>query len=282
MECPKCHKRVGENDAVCKNCGLVLKEDAGRVKKSVFAPKKSSERKKEKAELSFLKGGTASRVSSSPVSEAATDKGLAFKLKLFGIALGVIALVVVIIVIIVNLMSKGGEKTAEKLSEYINKPVTTAEDKLELHLKEESDYDGVNYAFGFDYIYEADDDIKVDEVKYPEWAITVNVDDDNDITSVTYSNIKLLEKNYKGVKVDSKISIDNFDEGDKLSKVLDELGIDPYSITYNILGKTYVFKYYYHADNGDAWRVILTAVFDSSDKLEYITSTDVFPTDMSF
>ena len=280
MECPKCHKPVGANDAVCKNCGLVLKEDAGKAKKSLFAPKKSSERKKERAELSFLKGGTASL--SSQGGEAAADKGLVFKLKLFGIALGVIALIVIVIVVIVNIMSKGGEKTAEKLSDYINKPVTTAEDKLDIHLKEESDYDGVNYAFGFDYIYEAEDDVKVDEVKYPEWAITVNVDDDNDITSVTYSNIKLLEKNYKGVKVDSKISIDKFDEGDKLSKVLDEIGLDPYSITYNILGKTYVFKYYYHADNGDAWRVMLTAVFDSNDKLEYITSTDVFPTDMSF
>ena len=281
MECPKCHKPVGDNDAVCKNCGLVLKEDAGKAKKTLFSPKKSSERKKEKAELSFLKGGTATRLAQS--GEAAADKGtLAFKLKLFGIALAAVALIVVIIVIIVNVMSNGGEKTAEKLSDYINKPVTTAEDKLDIHLKEESAFDGVNYAFAFDYIYESEDDVTVDEVKYPEWAITVNVDEDNDITSVTYSDIKLLEKNYKGVKMDSKISIDGFDEGDKLSKVLDELAIDPYSVTYSILGKTYIFKYYYHADNGDTWRVRLTAVFDSDDKLEYITSTDVFPTDMSF
>lgn len=284
MECPKCHKPVGDNDAVCKNCGLVLKADDARAKKSLFSPKKSSERKKEKAELSFLKGGTASRVLSGGGEAAAVsgDKGLGFKLKLFGIALGAIALIVLIIVIIVNVMSKGGEKTAEKLSDYINKPVTAAEDKLEIHLKEESDFDGVNNAFAFDYIYEADDDVKVDEVKYPEWAITVKVDDDNDITSVTYSNIALLEKNYKGIKTDGKISIDNYDEGDKLSKVLDGIGLDPYSVTYQILGKTYVFKYYYHTDNGDSRRVILTAVFDPDDKLEYITSTDVFPNDMSF
>lgn len=280
MECPKCHKTVGDNDAVCKNCGLVLKEDSGKSKVSLFSPKKSSERKKGRTELSLF-GRSKGSLSSS--GEAASDKGqLIRKLKIFGIAVGALAIIILIIVIIVKVMGGGGEKTAEKIAEYINKPVTTAEDKLDLHLKEESDFDGVNYAFGFDYIYESEDDVKVDEVKYPEWAITVSVDDDNDITSVTYTNIKLLEKNHKGVKTDGKISIDNFDEGDKLSKVLDTLGIDPYSITYRILGKTYVFKYYYHADNGDSWAVVITAVFDPDDKLEYITSADVFPTDMSF
>ena len=260
MECPKCHKSIGANDAVCKNCGLVLKDDDGKAKVALFSPKKSSERKKERTELGFFskqKNG----------GEVAADKGqLLKKLKIFGIALGALALIVIIIVIIVKIMGGGGEKTAEKIAEYINKPVTTAEDKLKMHFKEESDFD----------------DVKVDEIKYPEWAITIGVDDDNEITSVTYSNIKLLEKNHKGVKVDSKIAIDKFDEGDKLSKVLDGMGIDPYSITYRILGKTYVFKYYYHADNGDSWSVIVTAVFDPDDKLEYITSADVFPTDMSF
>ena len=280
MECPKCHKSVGDNDAVCKNCGLVLKDDGSKSKKPLFSPKKSSERKKDRAELAFFSKSKGSLLSG---GEAAADKSsLITKLKIFGIAVAALALIIVIIVIIVKVMGGGSEKTAEKLADYINKPVTTAEDKLGIHLKEESDFDGVNYAFGFDYIYESEDDVKVDEVKYPEWAITVNVDDDNDITSVTYSNIKLLEKNYKGVKTDGKISTDNFDEGDKLSKVLDGIGIDPYSITYRILGKTYVFKYYYHADNGDSWRVIITAVFDTDDKLEYITSADVFPTDMSF
>ena len=280
MECPKCHKPVGDNDAVCKNCGLVLKDDGGKAKVSLFSPKKSSDRKKERTELAFFgksKGGISSG------GEVSADKGsLVGKLKIFGIALGIIAVIVIAIVIIVKVMGGGGEKTAEKLSDYLNKPLTTAEDKLGMHLKEESDFDGVNYAFGFDYIYESEDDVKVDEVKYPEWAITVNVDDDNDITSVTYTDIKLLEKNHKGVKTDSKISIDNFDEGDKLSKVLDTLGVDPYSITYRTLGKTYVFKYYYHADNGDSMSVVVTAVFDTEDKLEYITSADLFPTDMCF
>ena len=275
MECPKCHKPIGANDSVCKNCGLVLNDDGSKAKVPLFSPKKSSERKKERTELGFFSKAKTG-------GETAAKGQLIGKLKIFGISLAAVALIVVVIIIIVKVMGGGGEKTAEKISEYINKPVTTAEDKLGLHFKEESDFDGVNYAFGFDYIYEAEDDVKVDEVKYPEWAITINVDDDNDITAVTYTNIKLLEKNHKGVKTDSKISIDNFDEGDKLSKVLDGIGIDPYSITYRILGKTYVFKYYYHADNGDSWSVIVTAVFDTDDKLEYITSADVFPTDMSF
>lgn len=39
MNCPKCHKPVGDNDNVCPNCGLVLKEDEPKAKKSLFSSK---------------------------------------------------------------------------------------------------------------------------------------------------------------------------------------------------------------------------------------------------
>lgn len=275
MECPKCHKSIGANDAVCKNCGLVLREDAAKPKKRSFLGKKSDERKKDKAELSFVRSGKKEGGELSVPERSFGDK-----LRLGIIALIVLAVVVLIIVIVMSLMSSDGEKTALKMSEYINKPMTTAEDKLDIHLKEESDFDGVNNAVKFDYIYEAEDDIKVDDVKYPEWSVGVIVDEDNDITQVTYTDYTVLEKNYKGIKTDGLINKDEFESGDKLKTVLGEIGLDPYSITYQIIGKTYVFKYYYTLDNGDARRVILTAVFDDDDRLDYMTSRFVFPSDM--
>ena len=70
MECPKCHKTVGANDAVCKNCGLVLKDDGGKGKVPLFSPKKSSERKKERTELGFF---SKSKGSLSAGGEAVSD-----------------------------------------------------------------------------------------------------------------------------------------------------------------------------------------------------------------
>ena len=275
MDCPKCHKPVGENDAVCKNCGLVLREEAAKPKKAGLLGKRSSERKKDKTELSFVRPVKRDGGELSAPGRTAFDK-----IRLGIIALIVIAVAVVVIVIILHFVSSGGEKTAEKLSEYINKPMSIAEDKVEIHLKEESAFDGVNNAVKFDYIYEADDDVKIDDVKYPEWSVGVNVDEDDDITSVTYTDFTVLEKNHKGIKRDGLINKDDFESGDKLKNVLSEIGLDAYSITYQIIGKTYVFKYYYTLDNGDARAVILTAVFDDDDRLDYVTSRFVFPSDM--
>ena len=32
MECPKCRKTVGEHDAVCRNCGIALREKSKKTK----------------------------------------------------------------------------------------------------------------------------------------------------------------------------------------------------------------------------------------------------------
>lgn len=276
MNCPKCHKPIGDNDAICKNCGLVIREDLVKTKKSLFSSKsKKADSKNGRSELSFLR-----KPSKNDLGSVQAAKPLGEKIRLIAIAAAAVLFVIVVIIIVVKISSNGGEKTATKLADYINKPLTTAQDKLEIHLKDESAFDGVNYSMSFNYIYEPEDDIEIDEVKYPEWAVTVDVDDDDDITSVTYTDFTVLKKNYKGIKRDSKIDIGKYESGDKLSDILKDLDMDPYSITTKIIGKTYVFKYYYIADNGDAKRVIITAIFDSSDKLDYVTSSDVYPTDM--
>ena len=284
MNCPKCHKPVGDNDNVCPNCGLVLKEDEPKAKKSLFSSKskkkegnKKDSPKKEKTELSFLKKPQKGELGSSTIKPS---KPAAEKIRFIAIVAAAVLIVLVVIIVVIKVSSTTGEKTAQSIAEYMNKPLTTAQDKLGIHLKDESGFDGVNYSMSFNYIYESEDDVEVDEVRYPEWAVTVDVDEDDDIIGVTYTDFTVLKKNYKGIKTDNKIDIGKYESGTKLRDILKDLDLDPYSINTTIIGKTYVFKYYYIADNGDAKRVIITAHFDSEDKLDYMTSSDVYPTDM--
>ena len=43
---------------------------------------------------------------------------------------------------------------------------------------------------------------------------------------------------------------------------------------------SYLYKYYYITDNGDAQQVILTAVFDDENKFLYYSSELVYPENM--
>ncbi|MBQ9374771.1 MAG: hypothetical protein IJU04_00335 [Ruminococcus sp.] len=267
MECPKCKKTVGENDAVCRNCGIALRE----TKKKRFDIKKIINNKsKNRSDLETTKGRKR-------VVRNKTDEN---KLKLLLAGLSVLLIVLLIILLIVHISSGKGNKAALELVEYIGQHVSDAETDTGIHLKDESAFRGVNTALTFDYIYESEDEVEINDITYPEWAVTVVLNKNEKIDSVVYTDFTTVEDDLRGDEKDKSVSLDKFDKGAKYNTVIDEIDCDPYRITYNKENTSYMFKYYYTAENGDAQQVLLTAVFDDEDKFLYYSSELVYPENM--
>ncbi len=265
MECPKCRKTVGENDAVCRNCGIALKEP----KRKKFDIKRFANNKR-KSDLKTVDG----------------KKGLMriklnenrIKVILAGVL--VILILVLLFVLISHISGDKGNKTAQEFKEYIGRPVSVAEKDIAVHLKDESAFRGVNTALSFDYIYESEDEIEINNITYPEWTVTINIDKNEKIKNVVYTDFKTVEDDLRGYEKDKNISLDKFDKGAKYNTVTEEIDCDPYKITYNKDNTSYMYKYYYKTDNGDAQQVIVYAVFDDEDKFLYYSSELVYPENM--
>ncbi|MDE6149410.1 MAG: hypothetical protein K2F81_04870 [Ruminococcus sp.] len=268
MECPKCKKTVGENDAVCRNCGIALKEP----KRKKFNVKRLVNRKKMQA--------------SSDLKTVEGRKGLVRqkinenRLKLVLFIISIILIIVLVIVLISHISGEKGNKIALELIEYSGKSVSDAETDVGIHLKDGSSYRGVNTALKFDYVFESEDEVRINDITYPEWAVTVLLDKNEKIESVVYTDFKSVEDDLRGDKKDKDINLDKFDKGAKYSTVTDEIDCDPYSITYKKDNTSYLYKYYYMTDNGDAQQVIINVAFDDENKFLYYSSELVYPENM--
>ncbi|GAB5082618.1 hypothetical protein Osc1_17910 [Hominimerdicola sp. 21CYCFAH17_S] len=269
MECPKCRKTVGEHDAVCRNCGIALREKSKKTKSLKDFLKKKPDGGKDVPLLETSSGRKSFRNIVNGRNEA--------KIKLaFFIALAVL-IVVLIWVFIVQISADKGSKKALEAAEFIGMPLTEAEKDMEIHFKDNSAFGILNSAAAFDYIYESEDELQIDDITYPEWSVTVFKDTSDNIDSVVYTNYKLLKKDSRGEKLDKRINLDNYDKGARYSSVSDDIGLDPYKVVYGKSSISYVYKYYYTAANSDAQSVLLTAVFDNDGKYQYYTSQDVYP-----
>lgn len=267
MICPKCKKTVGENDAVCRNCGIALKEQ-----KSKFDFKKLFKKKPKSSgpQLKTVNGKMGTVVQT--VKEN--------KLKVAAMGLALLLIIILVIVLVVHLSVGEGKKASLKFAECIGRELTEAEKDTGIHLKENSDFKGINNALAFDYIYESKDKVTVDDIAYPEWSVTVDLDKDNKIESVKYTDLKSIKDDSRGNKKDKYISLDRFDKGAKFNTISDEVDMDPYSITYKDENTTYVYKYYYMTESGDAQPIILSVTFDKDNKYLYDSVKQVYPQNM--
>jgi hypothetical protein len=270
MECPKCRKTVGESDYDCPYCGTKIK--SAPKKKSKGKLKKLAEKKQTKKHASPRKGDNLSP------ENVKTGLDLAGKLKYVALGFCILLVVIIAVAVLSSAFSSKGEKYAELAAEYIGSDFKSLKNADGVNFKDESDYFGVNSAMKFDYIFESDGKLKANDISFPEWAVTVDVDSSNYVTDVTYTNFKMIKKDMRGSKHDSLVTLDTFKAGDKQSAVTKYIDMEPYSISYAQSGiVTYTYKYYYTRDNGDAQQVILRASFTEEGKYKYYTSELVFP-----
>ena len=264
MECPKCHKKAADNETVCPNCGTRLGAKSETASRKLLADKRKA---------IDINPQPAKR--KMPVG-AFSEK----KAKLIAAAAGVVLVIVLVIVLIAALSGSKGEKQAKKISEYIGAKPEVAESKLEEEFKKKSAYNVLNKAVDFDFVVEAEDDITISGITYPEWAIFVNDSKKGNIKTVRYVDFKTVENNIYGDKKDSLINLDKYKAGTDIDDIIDVLGEDIYSITYAKDSITYTYKYWYKSDNGDRQAVILSVVSDTDDEYQSYESRLVYPYDL--
>ncbi|MGN0632853.1 MAG: hypothetical protein ACI4JW_03190 [Oscillospiraceae bacterium] len=267
MECPKCRKKISDDEYTCPFCSTKLKE-APKKKRSLnlFGGKKPKKNRRQK---------------NVNTGKEVVKQGFDMKFKLLALGLCVILVIVIIAVVFGSLMTSEGEKYAEYAAEFIGNDIKKLESENEMHFSDESAFYGVNSAVAFDYIYESEDDIKAGGISYPEWAVFANTGKEGFITDVIYTDFTVVKKDMRGIKRKGLVDLDTFKKGDKQNSVLKSIDMRPYSISYSQSGIiTYTYKYYFKRDNGDEQAVILRAAFNEKGKYQYYTTELIFPDNM--
>lgn len=251
MVCKKCKEILPDDAEVCTCCGAKIKRK----------PRKEKPRR-------------------APGENTGEKTSLIPKLKIIGSVLGIVIILILIISLIIALFAEDGKKTAKELSEYIGKSMLTAINDSDIKVYEESAFKAVNNAVKFNYIIEDEDSVKVDGINFPKWAVTVCLNEDEEIVTVTYTDFTVCKKNHKGPEADKLINLDNVKTNEKYKKVADEIDLDPYSVTYDNSFVTYTYKYYYEDEVGNEQAVRLTVTFNANLEYQYYSSTLVYPEDI--
>ena len=252
MVCKKCKEVLPDDAEVCTCCGAKIKHKKPKEKK------KSSDDGK----IQRMKGS------------------LSAKIKIIATLAVAAVAVVIVIALIISLVSDDGKKTAEVLSEYIGQSFIDARNDSDIKVFYESKFSAVNNAMKFNYLVEDDDSVKVDGIKFPEWVVTVCLNDSDEIVTVTYTDFTTCKKNHKGQKADKVINLDNVMKNEKYKNVEKEIDLDVYSITYENAFITYTYKYYYEDEAGNEQAVRLTVTYNVNMEYQYYSSVLVYPDDI--
>lgn len=259
MKCPNCGVKADRKDTMCRNCGTVLKKE-----KKGFLPA-----------LGTKKNDNVLRLEDKSAAKSSALKGKYLKPAIM--IAGAAVVLLLIVMLIFHIASGKGLKQAEKLSGYIGARVTSAEKDLEINMNDSSSFSSVNKTDEFDFIYESEDDVEVNDVSFPEWTVGILKTESEKIDKVVFTDYRVLKKDTRGVKTDRRVDLSKYDSSSKMSAVLDDIDFDPFRITYDVAYIKYEFRYYYKMDNGDIQAVVLTVVANIDNKFMYSVSEDIPP-----
>ncbi len=177
--------------------------------------------------------------------------------------------------IMISRLRNDGARYAKKLSERIGSQLKIAEKSADVTLKSESDYPTLKNLFSsYQAIAESKKSCRIEGVKLPQWAIFCNTDAD-DLTTVTYYNYKVLEKNIFGTERKSYIDPQLVSLGTSVADTEAKLELEPYRIQY-LQGKNELREYRYcyeDKDSGDIVAYVITGIWDESGALTAIPDT---------
>lgn len=225
MKCAKCGFENMEGAGFCGQCGEDLSSDSimNTLDENAENVKKKSKKEKKKKNDGEKPKKNIKAIVISCVAAV-------------GVAAGVIA-------IMLNLPSEG-EKVLKNVP--IGRDLAYAEAKTECDFNEKSKYDSLSSVPDFDNICEGNLTIKVEGVSFPEWAIAVELANDETINRVVYYDFSQLQKDWKGHHSSEKIEQSVIEYGMKRKAVDKALGFTPYSIIKEIDNTvTNIYRYYY-------------------------------------
>lgn len=245
MNCPNCEARVADGAQFCPNCGYDFE--------SIDENRLEGKEKKKKAPFK-----------------------LSAKTKIIAITVIIVLLIWLVFFILVLVGGNKGEKTARKLADGIGNSVFDVVKGIDYAFLTHEDVspDFLNEIEKYDRLCKSDEDVKISGVHVPEWVIYCVLDSKDSITSVKYYNFSVIEKNWKGAKVDSSINIDNFEKGMTIAEVSDILDFEPLSIEYFDDKTVYGYRYYCLDIDKNERSYLITAEFNESGRLSNISSEE--------
>ncbi|MBQ8967913.1 zinc ribbon domain-containing protein [Ruminococcus sp.] len=261
MKCPKCGKAVGDHDAICPSCGAEMFIDT-KLAEKLFKKNEEPVPDDEKPRKKFRLGGR--------------FKFDLHNIKLIAIAVLSVLIIVLIVILVIQSISAKGEKYAKKASDFIGADFEIASKKMDFKIKQESGYKGLTAVVDYNYVAESDDDVRIDGVNYPEWAVVFKTDDADRITEVRYCDFKGIKSDIKGVKKEHMVNLDKFNAGTDKATVDKELDMDFYSVSYTKDGEAYIYRYWYENDSGDEQAVVLTVFYDSDGGFKSYTAQPIY------
>ena len=256
MVCKKCKEVLPDDATVCTCCGAKIQQKRSK------------------------RHGSARNGADSSASAEKKKMTVSSKIKIVATVLGIAIVIAAVVILIVSMFVSDGKKTAEVLSEYIGQTMLSARNDSDIKVYEESNFKAVNNAMKFNYLVEDDDSVKVDGIKFPNWLVTVSLNDEDEIVTVTYTDFTVCKKNHKGQKADKLINLDNVMKNEKYKNVEKEIDLDVYSITYENAFITYTYKYYYEDEAGNEQAVRLTVTYNVNMEYQYYSSALVYPEDI--
>ena len=240
MDCPKCKAAVENSAAFCTNCGYDFSSDniIDTLDKSVSESKekKIKEKKEKRYLLNFKK-------KAEKADENAKKRRLII-VRAVLITAAVLIIFAAFVVIASLIKSNEGIKTLDNIP--IGRDLAYAESKTGKDFVLISRHTAVADICEFDGIYESDKVVKSEGVNLPEWAVTVQLGDDQSIQKASYYDFAVLQNGWKGQSCSEEIGIDVVEYGMTEKEVERKLGFKPYVVIKDIDNTiTYIYRYYY-------------------------------------
>jgi hypothetical protein len=224
MVCPKCKTEITEDTDFCGICGAKLVE--GVFDESEFAEPHRREKR---------------------VLHKKNRHNLIKKLKIAGAAAAVLAVAVLIIVIVTGLRTSEGRRIADSVPlgrniEIVNSNTGVTFDRYSRN--------AIMTEIGtFSYIYESEEDLTVDGIKLPEWAVMLSANTSGNIYKSTYFDFTELGNSWKGTRLSAVPDTEAIEYGSKVSDAQKILGLRPYAIVTTLDDNTEKLIYRAHAED---------------------------------
>ena len=203
------------------------------------------------------------------------SRGSRIKRILIILALIAVLALALFLFIFISRLRNDGARYAKKLSERIGTPLSSAEKAADIDLSSESAYPTLKNLFSsYQAIAESKKSCRIEGVKLPQWAIFCNTNAD-ELTTVTYYNYKVLEKNIFGTERKSYIDPKLVSLGATVEMTEEKLDLEPYRIQY-LQGKNVLREYRYcyeDKDSGDVVAYVITGIWDENGALTAIPDT---------
>ncbi|MDR0992740.1 MAG: zinc ribbon domain-containing protein [Ruminococcus sp.] len=224
MVCPKCKSEITEDTDFCGICGAKLID-------GVFDESESAEpRRHNKREL-----------------HKKSRHNLIKKLKIAGVAAAVLAVAVGIIVVVSSLRTSEGRKIADNVPlgrniEIVNSDTGVMFDRYSRNT--------IMPEIGtFSYIYESEENLSVDGIKLPEWAVMISANTSGNIYKKTYYDFTVLGNSWKGTKKSAAPDTETIEYGSRVSDAQKILGLKPYAVVTTLDDNTQKLIYRTHAED---------------------------------